>query len=268
MEYALAVQELFPALQIKYDSAEELISHCEHNSGSPVSRLYLGGSFCGRLFIKIAGRQFEFFAPYCLAHNLKISLTVPVFTEQHLAEGKRVIVELLKTYGGLIDEVSINDCAMYDFVSQSFSGRLFAGRLISKVVRDPRYPEYGRQSVRIPAPPVSVSGAELDASASELILEGASDDYIAAVYTPYSYISTGMICSYASFYLDVEKKFTPLDNCAAICGKYYTKHEDNAGNVFYHIGNTIYYASGYPRVTGASTVRQIWFPLDLWEVKT
>lgn len=268
MEYALAVQELFPALQKKYDSAEELISQCESSNGFPVSRLYLGGSFCGRLFIIIARRQFEFFVPYCLAHNLKISLTIPIFTEQHLAEGKHVIIELLKTYCGLIDEVSINDCAMYDFVSQSFSGRLFAGRLMSKVTRDPRYSEYGRQSVRIPALPVSVSGVELDAVASELILEGASDNYTAAVYTPYSYMSTGMICSYASFYLDVEKKFTPLDNCSAICGKYFTKHEDKAGNVFYHIGNTIYYASDYPRVTGASTERQIWFPLDLWEVKT
>ena len=50
MEYALAIQELFPALSKRYETAEQLMSTCGERYAVPISRLYLGASFCGRLF--------------------------------------------------------------------------------------------------------------------------------------------------------------------------------------------------------------------------
>ena len=265
MEYALATQELFPALSKRYDTAEQLMYTCGEHYAVPISRLYLGASFCGRFFNVIAVSQFCFFSAYCAANNIPVSLTIPIFTQQHLAEGKRVIQKLLDTYGELIDEVTVNDCGMYTWLHDRFGGRFFSGRLMNKVNRDPRYPVYGDQSVQIPKAPISVSGAELDACSSTLIIESPCKEFTAAVYCPYSYISTGEICSYASLYYDIAKKFTPISACPVNCGKYYTKHEDSTGNIFYHIGNTIFYKTEFPRIVGVTSQRSIYMPLELWE---
>lgn len=265
MEYALAVQELFPALYQQYNTAEQFMHTCAERYAIPISRIYLGASFCGRLFNVMTVSQFRFFSAYCTTHNMPVSLTIPIFTQQHLAEGKRVIQTILDTYGRLIDEVTVNDCGMYVWLRNQFKGRIFSGRLMNKVNRDPRYPAYGNLPIRIPEVPFSVSGAELDSCASALIIESGHDEFVAAVYSPYSFISTGETCSYASLYLDVAKKFTPVTACPVNCGRYYTRHEDSAGNIFYHIGNTIYFKAAFPKIIGTTNQRSICMPLELWE---
>ena len=268
MEYALAIQELFPALSRLYQKPAELIFNCEQKNNFTISRIYLGGSFCGKLFNSTTAQQFEYFQHYCQSENIKISLTIPIFTERQLSLGKQICHNLLERYSELIDEVTINDYAMYEFIDNIFSGRILSGRLLNKVNRDPRYSKYGQEGISIPKLHLQISGAELDGCSSKIILENPIEDFVAAIYYPYSFISTGMICSYAAIGKDIMSKFLLDGYCPVSCGKYYTKHDDRDGNYFYHIGNSIYYLSDFPKVIGASTVRMIWFPLDMWEDKS
>lgn len=89
MEYAIAVQELFPSLSQHFATAEQLLQTCAEQYAIPISRLYLGASFCGRLFNVMALPQFRFFSEFCIEHKMPISLTIPIFTQQHLAKGKQ-----------------------------------------------------------------------------------------------------------------------------------------------------------------------------------
>lgn len=266
MENALAVQELFPALRSGCEDAGQLILAFERRRCVSITRLCLGASFCGSLFNAAARPQFDFFGAYCRDSGLKVSLAVPIFTQRELARGKEIIDELLREYGDVIDEAAVNDPGMYRWLRGQFAGKLFAGRLMNKVNRDPRYPEYGEGAVLVPRPPVAVSGIELDACASHMIVED-GDELTVCVYTPYSYISTGKICSFASLYADAFQKFAPAPSCPVNCGKYYVRHECRDKVDFYHIGNAVYYPSELPRISGAAQLRAIWFPLELWEVR-
>ena len=267
MENSLALQELFPALRSIYEDIYHLIDSFEKRYSVCITRFCLGSSFCGRLFNSTVRQQFDFVNAYCRSFGLNVCLTIPVFTQSDLAQGKKTITDILDRYKFIIDEVTVNDYGMYQWIRHNYSGKLFAGRLMNKTNRDPRYTEYGKAPVTIPSLPIQVSGIELDACSSKMVIENSNNNIITCVYTPYSYISTGKICSYASLNSDVLHKFTPVSSCPINCGKYYVLHEHQSTIKFYHIGNTIYYPTDYPNIYGASQLRAIWFPLDLWEAK-
>lgn len=121
MEYSLSLCDIYPLIRNDCADAQDFFRMCEMKSGFSFSRIHLGGSFCGRAFLAGVEDSFRRFAPVCQAKQMNITLTIPLFTEREVAEGKQMVRRLLAQYAQCIDEVTVNDAGMFKFVSQTWN---------------------------------------------------------------------------------------------------------------------------------------------------
>lgn len=61
-----------------------------------------------------------------------MTLVIPVFSEKDLEKGKKLLTELMDTYGDLIDEITVNDIGMLAYVKKLFDKKINLGRLFLK----------------------------------------------------------------------------------------------------------------------------------------
>ena len=263
MEYTLSLCDIYPLIRKDCADARHFLQMCERKSGFSFSRIHLGGSFCGRAFLADVEDAFRRFAPVCREMRLSITLTIPLFTEQELTAGKQVIHRLLAQYGQSIDEVTVNDGGMYRFVSEIWNIPINTGRLMHKQLRDPRYPEHEQELTVVSPDFFPAAGMELDAVTRRIQIDGFSG--VIAIHTPYTYWTTGKLCHISGMGADVYMKFNPNHRCGVDCGKMFFKYESRGGNLFYQVGNTVYYKTTLPEIASAAKLRVIWTPLEFWE---
>ena len=95
MEYCLNLCDIFTALLREYECVENLISSAERTKKARYGRLYLGSYFCDTYFVQNIRNILANVYPYCLKNDVKVTLTVPVFSELRLNDGIKLINQLL-----------------------------------------------------------------------------------------------------------------------------------------------------------------------------
>lgn len=109
-EHCLNLCEISPALFKLYDSIKRLFEAFEQkNNISPINRLYVGSAFCDLFFLKSIEPTLEQLFAFCIENNMKITLSVPIFLQNCINQGKEIVKRVIKHYGDIIDEISVND---------------------------------------------------------------------------------------------------------------------------------------------------------------
>jgi hypothetical protein len=164
-------------------------------------------------------------------------------------------------------EVVVNDWGVLRLLRQSFPSFIpVLGRLLTKVLRDPRVTARYRPDGRSEAP-CSLKQSSLSISAYRRLLggygvkrteldnlyQGIEVDFQASrllpsLYVPFGYVTTGRICLLGNLHLQQNEKFaTPIGTCPRPClrvGIDLTEgsaRADAGAQAFKQAGNTIFY---------------------------
>ncbi len=255
-------------------ASEEIINKSIKKAGfESTDRLYVGSNFCCRYFLRYAEKALDNIATLKKAavfSHIKTTLCLPIFSQRYLESGKKLIPVLLKKYADFIDEVTVNDYGMLVF-AQSFKGvKINVGRLMNKDVRDIRHSEYYNAGHTPSA--VGLSSSVLDGfeiSRYEFDLTNRFLDFKdfgkeIAVYAPYVYATTGLVCEFGSARKDVSQKFRANSDCNFDCTVVCNQYKTGMGEEYVKIGRTVYFKIDDYVVTAKSGYRLIYEPFDLF----
>lgn len=242
-----------------------------------INRIYFGSYFCDLYFLKF--KAYYELIQYCKSKNIQITLVLPVFSQNMLEIGKKRILEVCRYAETVIDEITVNDLGMLNFISKHYNHKINLGRLFFKNPRDCRVPEYIRCEVT-PGLLSELNGAffgkytincvELDPTNQILnVSELAKTNIKLVLHSPYCYMTTGKICKFASIHQHIEKKFRPNVNCRMECMHItdtYSGHivPTDCDPIIYRLGRTLYFENGRVETNGKCFDRLLYFPVKEW----
>lgn len=105
-------------------------------------RIYIGSYFCAQYFLNLPNKIIEDVTNFCEEEKVKVTLVIPIFSERNLDRGKEKIEEFINNFKEVIDEVTVNDYGMLEYMTKQYQLKCNMGRLFMKDYRDLRYPEY------------------------------------------------------------------------------------------------------------------------------
>lgn len=239
-----------------------------------IDRLYIGSNFCSRYFIKYAKATMEKISKLCqLAaySHLKITLCVPIFSESYLFVGKEIILELLQQYSNYIDEVTVNDYGMLEYISTSSAISINIGRMLNKDTRDIRHDEYFNQSH---IPTISTMTASVldkykpslyELDITNRFIDLSNNNYNFAIYFPYCFATVGNICEYAGISARIEKKFRANSECNFDCTQTSINYENPYGDRYLKVGRAVYFKVDDFSIISQKPYRLIYEPFDMFK---
>ena len=239
-----------------------------------IERLYIGSNFCSRYFIKYAKLSMQRIAnlfQFVEYSNLKITLCVPIFSESYLKVGKSIVVELLKQYGNYIDEVTVNDYGMLEYIRAIANVDINIGRMMNKDTRDIRHDEYFNLS-HIPTVSTLTSSVvseysplfyELDIT--NRFIDLSVSDLNFALYFPYCFATVGNICEYAGISVGIDKKFRANSSCNFNCTQTSIDYENPYGDKYLKIGRAVYFKVDDFSIISQKPYRLVYEPFDMFK---
>ena len=268
MNDTLNLCEMLPHFMRNWTSLSDIM---QGSKVDRVKRVYLGSYFCSQSFINT--REYIIhLAKQCRQADIWVTLAVPIFSEKNLRESDDAIDSIIHGSGNVIDEIVVNEYSQLSVLHEKYNMSLGMGRLLFKNQRDIRYPdllnaEYENAATDFVTELIekyNIGTIEYDPihkSMTLAMIEGA----LPAVHYPYCYISTGMVCEFASVNRPLVQKFRPNCSCACECGNVFTfkklKGEDGMHS-FCKIGRTEFYNAGDINIRG--DVRMIYSPFDFY----
>lgn len=269
MEYCLNLCDIFTALLREYECVENLISSAERTKKARYGRLYLGSYFCDTYFVQNIRNILANVYPYCLKNDVKVTLTVPVFSELRLNDGIKLINQLLTRYKDLIDEVTVNDVGMLQHFKNRAGISINQGRLMQKYTRDIRYADYSDGKLRYYGYADNyesiVEAIEFDACAKTMEVHIGRKKVV--IHRDYQYATMGRICWFAGFNRGAWEKFDLNCPCDEACGRSFLSCIDQEGHTFYQVGKAVYSEQSASTIETDSEIRFADFPLYLWMSK-
>lgn len=269
--------EYFPPNHWAGNSLERFLkSLSAQRSGEPVSRIYIGSSFCGKYFLHFSG--FEHIFDWCGHSGIPVTICTPVFTEMDRQKGQDRLAMLCQSGKGVVDEITVNDYGMLSFL-RSTSHRLNLGRLFFKDPRDARVPDYVQQRVTPAFSSCLVDGFLKEYPISSIELDPVSEEmdltplkkvgFQVGLHTPFCYMTTGNICKFASIHRPIQWKFRPSLDCAMEClsiAESYSGHikPTNCDPVLLRMGRTLYFERNAVSFHKEQPDRIIYFPAREW----
>ncbi len=236
-----------------------------------VSRIYVGSYFCDRYFTMTVRYVTDCCLPYCLEKNRKITCVVPIPSQENLGSVKESALELLSSWGGLVDTICVNDPGMLLWARENTGLKLTLGRLFSKELRDPRYGEAltpgtyrvsrGREELM---EKFGISAMEVEGIYSTLKGCGIYGDYKVYAHRGYCYMSCGRYCLFASVRRELPGKFRTGAPCSLECGEFMMKHLLQNKKEVFRVGKGIYYRAGTEKKLSEDFEGEILFPLERW----
>lgn len=274
-EFSINLCELVKQLNTYDVSMDELIKGCEREQKlAPVTRIYFGSYFCSHYFLHMTQEEYEKLIVYATNHGIKLTLVLPIFTEKSLTKAKRRIESLCRYFSTIIDEVTVNDYGMLNYIHSVYSVKINLGRLFMKDYRDPRYDEYfsgpfkprGFTSfLKEIVNTYKIHMIEFDPTHESIDFSEKPEKVLIGLHSPYCYMTTGQICEYSSVNKEIEQKFRPNTECTLECVSHHIEYEleeMNGERKFIRFGRTIYFENNNCKVTGLTSMRVIYFPLD------
>lgn len=269
MEYCLNLCDIFTALLYEYECVENLMSAAEDAKKVGYDRICLGAYFCDDYFIRNIRGMFASTYPYCRKNNIRITLTLPVFSESFLNNGIRLIDELLTQYRDVIDEVTVNDVGMLRYISGRGNVNINHGRLLQKYSRDIRHANYSKGCFKYYGYSDEYESLaetiEFDVCAETMEIHIGGKR--AAIHRNCSYATMGRNCQFAGLNRSVWEKFDLSSPCGEVCSRFFLNYVDQEGHTFCQVGKAVFFEVSANTIRTDSEVRFIDFPLYLWKQK-
>lgn len=234
-------------------------------------RVYIGSYFCAQYFLNIPHKIIEEIKAFCQAENIQVTLVIPIFSERNLERGKQKIEAYINALKEVLDEVTVNDYGMLDYITKHYNLKYNIGRLFMKDYRDIRYPEYFNTTLYPKAfnsyfykiiEKYQINAIEFDPTHKIVNLETCPQIEM-GMHRPYCYVTVGQICEFGSIHKDIEKKFRPNEVCQGECNDNIFCYEFGDGHRWLRIGRAVYFDNRECEVKGVNELRNIYFPVDL-----
>ncbi len=238
-------------------------------------RIYVGSYFCSQYMLNLSKELIEKVMQEVKKIGIKVTLVLPMFTEKDLLRGKDKIKEFVPYFHKEIDEITVNDYGMLEYIHIKYQMNINLGRLMFKDYRDPRYEEYYHQinkpkyftkHLKQICEQYQISGLELDITHESIDISNAPSDIEIAIHVPYSYMTVGMVCEFASIPYEITKKFRPNLPCHKECLRNRIVYHMLEDRKYLKIGRTVYFEHKDGTVLGEREYREIYAPINL-EVK-
>lgn len=270
-EYCLSLNEILLKLFEDHIPLQQFLEEvCKVYSFGSIDRIYFGSNFCSQYFLNSAAKANEKLIDYARENDISLTLCVPVMSEKDLEKGKQELNKMLLSYGQYIDEVTVNDIGMLDYVCNNFPRvGVNLGRLFNKDTRDIRYEEYANYKYRpklltLMSPWVSrysVKSVEFDPT--HAMIDVSDIKQIPAMYYPYCYATVGNVCEIAAINMPLDKKFRPNAPCHTPCMNTYITYASPWGHQYVKLGRTVYFKHERAELVGAEKQRIIYEPFDI-----
>lgn len=267
------IQNLYTTASDPIRDFKIIISNSNKIAGfSKCERIYIGSYFCAQYFLNLPKKVIDDVLEFCKADNIKVTLVIPTFSEKNLDKGKEKIGEITQSLGEVADEVTVNDYGMLKYMSEQYKLKLNMGRLFMKDYRDLRYPEYFNTTLK---PKIftayldkliaeyNISGLEFDPTHQTVNLENCPQNIEVGMHGPYCYATVGQICEFGSIHQEIEKKFRPNAVCQGECNSNVYRYKFNDGHEWLRVGRAVYFDNRTCEIQGISSLRNIYFPVDL-----
>ena len=267
MELVLSIPDFY-TLNLLSKSWDELFSKHSYVGNSlknilevnKVSRIYFGQEFCQRALPN--SKQLSQAYLECQNNGISFSLTTPYVTEHGLDKINTLLEELVKLDPQ--SEVIINDWGVLHLITHKYpSLKPVLGRLLNKILRDPRIANYVPPSDFVNYQSSSIGtdefgkllrNAKIDRIELDNTIQGLDSNlpklgFDLSLYMPYGVISTGRICLMGSWGLEQKEKFSASQkSCPQNCKDYWLNLDEKNLNPFKHKifrirqkGNTVFY---------------------------
>ncbi|MBQ3665158.1 MAG: hypothetical protein II919_03540 [Lachnospiraceae bacterium] len=258
-------------------------------------RIYVGSYFCDELFLNTNYHHLKTLLDK-ISNSYKVTLVIPIFCQKNLKKGKELLIRLIETYHHMIDEITVNDYGILRWLScfnsnhseQPYTAymkniKINMGRLFFKDYRDPRYEKYFERNwkpksfteyLETSIQEYQINEIEIDVT-HMLIDLSEVPDCIIGIHTPYTYMTTGKICEFASMFQPVQKKLRPNIDCSKECLKSVIEYEVDQERKWFRIGRTIYFENNCIKISNYDdsikndeqnmteiSVRLIYFPIN------
>lgn len=270
------------ALQVTHHTD---LAWLEHIYEFKLNRLYFGHEFCEH---RIPDREAVQMA-YTAAgeRGLEFTLVTPYVTDR----GLDALLPLFRFLTGLTVgvEVVVNDWGVLNMLSRDFPQlRPVLGRLLNKMIRDPRVAGVGKSTAgnssagnstsvesanvfrrsgvtvgvyRSFLRSMGVERVELDNLIQGIDLDFCQLELEGSLYYPYACITTGRACLVGSLGLPAEEKFKPQPGCGRQCREYTAAMTapglEPEDYTIFHKGNTVFYHQGESLIRqGLDTARK------------
>lgn len=230
-------------------------------------RVYVGSSFCAQYFLRASKEMMTALKLFCEKERTKITLVLPMFSQKYITAGKQKIEQLLACGSDSIDEITVNDFGMMEYVKKQYEIAMNLGRLLSKDYREKRYEEYFNTTLEpklfnnvfldyIKAYPIQ--GMELDATHHTIDLRSVPEQYIIGIHYPYCYQTVGNICETASSYKELSHKFRPNAPCDMECESMTFQYMDEENNEYLKRGRSVFFTNEDCNIIGRDEIRLIY----------
>ena len=232
-------------------------------------RVLLGSYFCDRVFL---ASDWSRLAQVISENHASVSLVLPVFSQERLADGRAATMQALSLFDSNCDEIVVNDPATASLIHNlGPKYKVVLGRLMYKNSRDPRMPEYQEADVSEVIKGIlswskkiaDVKAVEIDSLIdTNLQSLSLSSGIEIRLHRPLCYISTGFVCKAGSNHLSLEQKFRPHVLCRFECQSTIDLHHiDNPLSDYCRLGRTLY-ADTHSGMYGEKNT--LWYPtMDL-----
>ena len=196
-------------------------------------RIYFGVEFCQHLLP--TERDVRAAAGLCRERDLGLTLVTPYGTDALLPKLER----LLEAADAPDLEVLVSDWGVLQSLQDgSSSGRPVLGRLLNRMIRDPRVPAVERSHLGGDPPPDSWRLSSLGSRSFRALLDRlgvervesdvppqglhplAGDGPRVSVWLPFGAVASGRICSAHALGRPAEERFVPPDRCEAPCRRF------------------------------------------------
>lgn len=259
---------------------------CQKAGFNECKRLYIGSYFCGQFFLNMRKEEIETLINTCSQLNIKVTLVIPIITERNLARAKQKVKEYRDHFGKIIDEMTVNDYGMLDYIYEQYGGndqqgklvagdvvKINLGRLLMKDYRDPRYTEYFNITLkprsftnylRELTQKYQVHSIEFDPTHAVIDFSEKPNDIEIALHSPYCYETVGQICQMAGIDKSIDQKFRPNEACEQQCSEHEINYFIEDGFTWLKHGKVVYFKNEKCRAEGIDKMRLIYSPLE-WE---
>ena len=200
----------------------------------PFERLCFGVEFCQHLLP--SPDDVAAAVAVCRDRGLGFTLVTPYVTD----EGLERVMRLVEAGGDAPDlEVLVSDWGvLHELQRRGLPGRPVLGRLLNRMMRDPRIPEVGSEHLGGDAPPVSWRQASVGSSAFRSLLTDLGVQRVASdvplqgllplpeggprvtAWLPFGMAVSGRICLVHALGRPAAGRFVPPRSCDAPCRRY------------------------------------------------
>lgn len=237
-------------------------------------RIYIGSSFCAPYFLNLNVNLIKSLCLVCEKEHIRFTLVVPIFTQRNLEEAKKRIQTVIESSSCYLDEITVNDFGMMEYIHNNYKMKLNLGRLLMKDYREKRYKEYFALTIKpkIFNPVMKeimkqyhIYGVELDHTSQKIDLEEAFDGIEIGFHYPYCYQTMGNICEIGSTKLTLDQKFRANHPCNMECEHQVIHYESEEGGHYMKHGRAVFFENKDCEIFHRKEIRIIYTPKCLEE---